>query len=197
MPFRDKASQHFLKPTYRRGKEKEEVPEEHEPESEPPQLLPSSDEGEGDQDEDDEEDAWVPDLPQDTPQRPSVEEYQKRWDVLKNWHARGVPGDFCRDNLVPSPEPQLWNDCPYVPFAELKSSEAQSRLSVCRPHSGLEEASCATGVPRYAHNTGTVVFRRWASSQVANTMAIVPSLLIVRAPNIAGLVLRTGQSHQA
>ena len=55
----------------------------------------------------------------------------------------------------------------------MKSTEAQSRLSVCRPHSGLEEASCATGVPRYAHNTGSVIFRRWASSQVSNTMGLV------------------------
>ena len=60
-----------------------------------------------------------------------------------------------------------------MPFGQLKSTEAQSRLSVCRPHSGLEEASCATGVPRYAHNTGGVIFRRWASSQVANTMGLV------------------------
>ena len=171
MPFRDKASQHFLKPTYRRGKEKEEVdaPEQQEPECEPSQLLPSSDEGEDEVEGEEDEDEWVPELPPDVPERPSVEEYQKRWDSLKAWHARCVPGEFCRDNLVPTPEPQLWQDCPYVPFEELKSSESQSRLSVCRPHSGLEEASCATGVPRYAHNTGGVIFRRWASSQVANT----------------------------
>ena len=109
VPFRDKASQNWLKPTYRRGKEKEDVPEQQEPESEPPRLLPSSDEWEGEQDEEDEdEDAWVPDLPPDAPKRPSVEEYQKRWDALKASHALCVSGDFCRDNLVPSPEPQLW-----------------------------------------------------------------------------------------
>ena len=120
VPFRDKASQHFLKPTYRRGKEKEEADasEQQEPESEPPQLLPYGDEGEDEavdavvdeeeDEEEDEEDEWVPDLPPDGPPRPSVEEYQKRWDSLKAWHARCVPGDFCRDNLVPVPEPQLW-----------------------------------------------------------------------------------------
>ena len=115
----------------------------------------------------------VPDLPPAGPPRPSVEEYQQRWVSLKAWHARPVDGPFGRDNLVPHPEPQLWQDCPYLPFDQLKSTEAQSRLSVCRPHSGLEEASCATGVPRYAHNTGGVIFRRWASSQVANTMGLV------------------------
>ena len=178
VPFRDKASQHFLKPTYRRGKETHEVDasEQQEPESEPPDLLPYGDEGEDeavDEEEEDEEEEWVPDLPPEGPLRPSVEEYQTRWDSLEAWHARSVPGGFCRDNLVPMPESKLWQDCPYLPFDKLKSTEAQSRLSVCRPHSGLEEASCATGVPRYAHNTGGVIFRRWASSQVANTMGLV------------------------
>ena len=112
-------------------------------------------------------------MPPDGPPRPSVEEYQTRWDKLKAWHSRPVEGPFGKENLVPHPEPQLWQDCPHVPFDQLKSTEAQSRLSVCRPHSGLEEASCATGVPRYAHNTGGVIFRRWASSQVANTMGLV------------------------
>ena len=110
IPFRDKASQHWLKPTYRRGKEKgeEDIPEK-EPEGEPSQV-PSPHETE------DEEDAveWVPELPAEVAQRPSLEEYQRRWDAQKAWHARCVPGEFSRDNLVPVPEPQLWQDCPYV-----------------------------------------------------------------------------------
>ena len=47
MPFRDKASQHFLKPTYRRGKEKEDVDgseQQDEPESEPNQVPVYEDE---------------------------------------------------------------------------------------------------------------------------------------------------------
>ena len=55
-------------------------------------------------------------MPADAPLRPSVEEYQKRWDSLKAWNARVVPGEFSRENLVPTPEPQLWQDCPYVPI---------------------------------------------------------------------------------
>ena len=47
-------------------------------------------------------------------------------------------------------------DCPYVPFAELKSEEAQARLSVCKPISGLQEKSLIGGVERYAHNSGEV-----------------------------------------
>ena len=112
IPFRDKASQHWLKPTYRRGAEKEEedIPEK-EPEGEPSQV-PSPQETEDEEDAEEEE--WVPELPAEAPQRPSLEEYQRRWDAGKAWHARCVPGDFSRDNLVPVPEPQLWQDCPYV-----------------------------------------------------------------------------------
>ena len=67
----------------------------------------------------------------------------------------------------------LLNSYWQVPFDKLQSTEAQSRLSVCRPHSGLEPASMAGGVPRYAHNTGGVIFRRWASPQVGNTMGLI------------------------
>ena len=119
MPFRDKASQHFLKPTYRRGKEKEEAEgsEEQEPECEPTQVPPYEDvaaderlEDALDEEEDgeEEEQEWVPDMPPDGPPRPSVEEYQTRWDKLKAWHSRPVEGPFGKENLVPHPEPQLW-----------------------------------------------------------------------------------------
>ena len=86
VPFRDKASQHFLKPTYRRGKEKEagEGTEEQEPECEPSQLPQEDDEvveesvmdALDEEDEcEDEDQPWVPDLPPDGPPRPSLEEY--------------------------------------------------------------------------------------------------------------------------
>ena len=178
VPFRDKASQNWLKQTYRRGAEKEEVgvPEE-EPELEPERLpSPAASEAAEEEEEDlaeEVEEAWVPEIPADVPSRPSPEEYQIRWDERKAWHARSVDGEFSKENLVPHPEPQLWQDCPYVPFEELKSSEAQSRLSVCRPHSNLEPASCAKGPARYAHNTGGVQFRRWASLQISNTMGLI------------------------
>jgi len=177
VPFRDKASQNWLKQTYRRGTEKEtvDVPA-HELEEEPPSLLPSDSESKATDDEEmpgDEEEEWTPEMPTDAPARPSVEEYQAMWDSRKAWHARAVRGPFSRDNLVPCPEPQLWQDCPYVPFDELKSTEAQSRLSVCRPHSNLEPASCAKGPPRYAHNTGGVLFRRWAPLQISNMMGLI------------------------
>lgn len=171
VPFRDKASQCLLKPVTKKGRAKDKTRDtnEDEPEAEPPGEDPV-----------DEPDGDLPDVPivpellLDTPeQRPTVEQYRERWDCEMARHARAVPGDFCRGNLVPKPIPQLWQDCPHVPFDKLKSNEAQARLTVCRPHSGLEPASCADGVPRYAHNTGDVNFRRRALLQVASTMGFV------------------------
>ena len=116
---------------------------------------------------------WVLEPPEAPKERPSVQQYQEKWDGLLATHSQAVSGDFSRENLVPQPIPQLWQDCPYVPFEELKSEDAQSRLSVCRPHSSLEPASCFDGVPRYAHNTGDVNFRRRAPLQVSSTMGFV------------------------
>ena len=48
----------------------------------------------------------------------------------------------------------LWQDCPYVAFSDLKSEEAQARLSVCQPISGLQEVTRVGGVERYAHQSG-------------------------------------------
>ena len=69
--------------------------------------------------------------------------------------------------------PQLWQDCPFLPFDKLESDEAQARLSVCKPISGLEEVSCINNVPRYAHNTGDVCFRRRQPLQLASTLGFI------------------------
>ena len=37
-----------------------------------------------------------------------------------------------------------------MPFDDLKSEEAQARLSVCRPASAFENPSVREGVPRYS-----------------------------------------------
>ena len=172
IPFRDKASQHYLKPTYRRGRmaEKAGPPE---ADREPSEAC-SPHEPDAEEDEDVDMVDSVPELPPPAlAERPTLDIYQARWETRHAWHARPVAGDFSWDNLVPTPESQLWQDCPYVPFDKLKSTESQSRLSVCRPFSALEPASCAGGVPRFAHNTGGVRFRRWAPLQVANTMGLI------------------------
>ena len=41
-----------------------------------------------------------------------------------------------------------------MPFSDLKSEEAQARLSVCQPISGLQEVTRVGGVERYAHQSG-------------------------------------------
>ena len=105
--------------------------------------------------------------------RPGLADYQAKWAYEEEKHGRAVEGPFSRNNLVPTPVPLLWQDCPHVPFAELKSVEAQARLAVVRPVSGLEQASVVDGVPRYAHNTGDVCFRRRALLQLASTFGFV------------------------
>eukprot|EP00973_Karenia_brevis_P038932 5375367-Karenia_brevis.AAC.1 len=105
--------------------------------------------------------------------RPTLEEYQRNWHEKLAWHARATSSCFSRDNLCPIPVPQLWQDVPYVPFDALKSAEAQSRLSVCKPYSSLEPADCADGVTRYAHIQGDVCYRRRAMLQLASTMGFI------------------------
>lgn len=181
IPFRDAASQAYLKPVRRSGKppiNAEETPRSQrsaaEPEAEPAEALPEASDEPAAGDLDEEDDVEVPDLPLHAPEkRPTLEEYQERWNAGLAWHARAVPGEFSRDNLVPAAVPQLWQDCPHVPFGALKSVDAQSRLSVCRPHSSLEPANCADGTPRYAHCTGDVNYRRRAMLQLSSTMGFL------------------------
>ena len=105
--------------------------------------------------------------------RPTLTEYEERWAALLAQHSQCVDAPFSDDNLVPVPDSRLWQDCPYVPFDKLQSDEAQARLSVCRPISGLETAKLVGGVPTYAHNTGEVNYRRRAPLQLASTMGFV------------------------
>ena len=214
VPFRDKASQCVLKPTWRSQQRREEEAEADaatamvvaepdfdtgqaeayeepgsdvadedidkaradddnpiaEPESEPDvehgEAKPEDGADDKCSDQDSAEDAALPVeedalpvLPQVS--RPSLEEYKEKWTRLLAKHSKPVEGEYSIGNLVPTPIHQLWNDCPHVPFAELKSEEAQSRLSVCQPISGLTETTRAGGVERYAHNSGEVTHRRY------------------------------------
>ena len=109
------------------------------------------------------EDDIPADIPELVRQYPTLDEYQARWDRLKDHHARPAPGAYSCDNLVPRGVPELWQDCPYVPFSKLVSAESQARLSVCRPHSSLEEASSTSGVPQ-------VDYRRRAPLQLASSL---------------------------
>ena len=109
--------------------------------------------------------AWTP--------FPTLDEYRSKWEVERAKHVKVVPGEFGPSNLIPEPKPELMQDVPWVPFHLLKTEDAQARLSVCRPISGLQEAQLVAGVPTYAHNTGEVKFCRRNPLQVAATFACV------------------------
>ena len=154
----------------RKGEVVEETQEQEgtqaEPEQEPGDELPSQGLGaenidddalEEPLEEDAEEEVEEPEPPE---QWPSLEEYQRKWDRLFNEHGAVNPGAFSRDNLVPEPIPQLWQDCPYVPSVALMSDEAQARLSRCRPISGLQTARIEDGINHYAHNSAATKRKR-------------------------------------
>ena len=116
---------------------------------------------------------YVPSLPDAPVPRPTLAEYQARWDAALAKHSRSVPGAFSRDNLAPNPVIELWQDAPHVPFSMLRSVESQARLSTCRPHSALEEPNMHGGVGRYAHLTGDAQYRRRAPQQLNSMMGFV------------------------
>ena len=119
----------------------------------------------------------VPDLPA-APTFPSLEEYKIKWAEKLALHSReNHPLVFTHQNLVPKPVTQLWQDCPHVPFEELKSDESQWRLSVSRPlgaFSGLQYSpkECG-GVPMYKHISGEVDFRRYSQFQLTSMLGFV------------------------
>ena len=47
-------------------------------------------------------------LPEIEVERPSLQEYQAKWDNLLEHHSRSNEGLFSDENLCPSPVPQLW-----------------------------------------------------------------------------------------
>ena len=60
-----------------------------------------------------------------------------------------------------------------MPFDQLKTDDAMSRLSRCRPVSGFRPAQCEDGVVRFAHNVGEVNFHRRAPLQLASTLGFI------------------------
>ena len=104
---------------------------------------------------------------------PTLEEYQEKWARLLGEHEKPVEGKFSNDNLIPTPNHMLWQDCPYVPFAELKTENSQSRLSVCKPICALQETTRFDGVERFAHNTGGVFFQKRSPMQLSSTLGFV------------------------
>ena len=174
VPFRDKASQNEMRSNSQYLARDEMQParfvaaDSHREAALPEETAPP--EGEEAAAADPEEES--PSMP-DEPEPPTLQEYQAKWTVLKAYHERSNEDAFSEANLVPRPISQLWQDCPHVPFAELKSEEAQARLSVCRPATAFTEASFKDGTPRYAHISGSQEFQRRATWQLASTMGFV------------------------
>ena len=185
IPFRDRAGQSSM----RRPADKEVVETQEEPEIEPtvdaqedcgdtPQIELPLLEDEVQEDDPEDEEVADPLADEECPdpvdrQWPTLEEYKEKWDRLREQHSKTNDGGFCKDNLVPEPIPQLWQDCPYVPFDALKSDDAMSRLSRCRPVSGFRPSHCEDGIIRFAHNTGEVNFRRRGPMQLASTLGFI------------------------
>ena len=200
VPFRDKASQGLMKPTWRERKREHDTTEKQEPVADTPDLLdiPAGDEAgvedakvfdfeapdsdDGEKESEDELPAFVQEadealnveLPeQQVIVRPTLQEYQERWAEKLALHSRGNDAPFGADNLCPTQVPQLWNNAPHVSFDKLKSPAAQGRLALCRPISGIEESTFVGGLEKYAHSSGDVSFSRRAPCQIASTMAFV------------------------
>ena len=87
------------------------------PEEEPPEaaeigedveLNLDTDLGHDDADEEPAEEDTIEDLPEKT--WPTLEEYKAKWGAGLAKHSRANAGPFGRNNLVPDPIPQLWQD---------------------------------------------------------------------------------------
>ncbi len=126
----------------------------------------------GEEDADDAAIDPLPELPEED-ELPTLEQYKGKWAGLFAKHSKQTTGTFASGNLVPKPVPQLWSDCPYVPFDLLVSTESQARLSMCRPISGLQENAVVNGVETYAHILGDIHFSRRAAWQLASTMGFI------------------------
>ena len=164
IPFRDIASKENLKPVRRVGKPVEakqqaKFADDEGADAEYSGQVAACDPacGEVPDDEADEGDVIPEEFAVQT--FPSISSYREKWKHQLSSYEKQVSGGFSSRNLCPKPTHRLWQDAPHVPFHMLKSVEAQSRLSVCRPHCALEEAGCADGVPRYAHIQGDVYYR--------------------------------------
>ena len=90
-------------------------------------------------------------------QRPSLGEYQAKWAEKFAKHSKSNSGVFNVENLCPRPISQLWQNAPHVAFDKLKSPQAQGRLALCRPISGMQESSIVDGLEKYPTIAWTLV----------------------------------------
>ena len=144
IPYRDKASQLITKPVGRpRATGHGSQPADSlEPECEPD--VPDSPRDRENKDDapvrvelgdplataecdDEDEEEFVPDLP---PERlfPTMAEYRAKWDRLPAQHSEAVPGEFLRDNLVPTPFFLCFGRTAHTCYSSNSSGESHRRV---------------------------------------------------------------------
>ena len=95
------------------------------------------------------------------------------WARKRNDHARSSGGRFSLVNLVPTAQPTRWQHVPYVPFDQLKSQTAVSRLSLCKLDNCMEPSGMQGGRTVYASQRGDTNFWRRNPQQVSGTLAFM------------------------
>ena len=96
-----------------------------------------------------------------------------KWEEKLREHARGSNGRFSLSNLVPKPDIQRWQHAPHVPFNDLKTGAATSRLSVCKLDSCMKEGGFKDGRATYTCTRGETNFWRRNVEQIAGTLAFM------------------------
>ena len=131
IPYRDRASQALMRThaprervlhdTNETQEEPEREPEEtHEVEPPEPEIgetqtaevVELSEQEDDDVEEDADKEEEGDQAPEPDEKWPTLEQYREKWDGRLAQHSRVVAGEFSRENLVPEPIPQLFQDCP-------------------------------------------------------------------------------------
>ena len=138
VPYRDRASQNWVRPydlgdmasapsTQQETSTQPEPEAEQEPEEAPIELGDAPDEDPDDGDLSGQlplaQEEETPEL-QEPLTLPTLAEYQKKWEARLEYHTRGNNAAFSETNLVPKPNSQLFQDCPWVPLLYQTSAHA-------------------------------------------------------------------------
>ena len=84
---------------------------------------------------------------------------QRAWTTATKKAARPNPKRGCwKDNLVPKPVPELWQDTPEAPFEELQSEGAKGHLACCNLRSSMQKGQDERGRAAYACSAGETSF---------------------------------------
>ena len=84
---------------------------------------------------------------------------------------RGKSLMFC--NLVPVPDPSLWQSTPEAPFREVQSEPGRAALACCNLHSSMVEGQDERGRAAYACSVGDTAIWRRQPQQLQSTLAFM------------------------